>query len=407
MRYQFIPVRKSDIVAAIAADTTPAGAPADDELAQFCRLLALTIHYEAFDELEALKNAYFHFNPRVADNAQRSEAAYAALSTALGAVLQRANFVEVSGEEIERAKRLRGELPVELRSPTDEYREVRIFRRGSHNERFTNSSWLGLRSRTVETEVYDDVVLLATTKRIPPPKSPGPRRRRRPDGAVLLKFFHDIASADLDGLLPDVRVIMNRRDRWTLGLPAIIGGVPIALKLAPTLAVLFLLAGVHWGYAGTVEQDRLKQTLAVMSGIIALGGFAVHQWLKYQSKALRYLVAVKDSIYFRNVNNNGGVFDALVGAAEEQEFKEALLAYRFLLAESSDQPTLDGRVEAWLRRQFSLDIDFEVADGVAKLERYGLLSRDGIRLSVPPLSEALARLDERWDNYFSFRKPAA
>jgi hypothetical protein len=149
---------------------------------------------------------------------------------------------------------------------------------------------------------------------------------------------------------------------------------------------------------------RLKQTLAVMSGIIALGGFAVHQWLKYQSKALRYLIAVKDSIYFRNVNNNGGVFDALVGAAEEQEFKEALLAYRFLLAEPCDEPTLDAKVEAWLKLRFGIDIDFEVVDGVAKLERYGLLIREGARLSVPPLSEALARLDERWDNYFNYRK---
>jgi hypothetical protein len=293
---------------------------------------------------------------------------------------------------------------VELRLPTDEYREVRMFRRGSHREQFTTTSWFGLRSRTVDAEVYDDVVLLAATKRMPKPASSGPRRRHRPDGAVLLKFFHDIASADLDGLLPDVRVIMNKRDRWTLGLPAIVGGVPIALKLAPTLAVLFLLAGVHWGYAGTVEQDRLKQTLAVMSGIIALGGFAVHQWLKYQSKALRYLIAVKDSIYFRNVNNNGGVFDALVGAAEEQEFKEALLAYRFLLAEPCDEPTLDAKVEAWLKLRFGIDIDFEVVDGVAKLERYGLLIREGARLSVPPLSEALARLDERWDNYFNYRK---
>jgi hypothetical protein len=190
-------------------------------------------------------------------------------------------------------------------------------------------------------------------------------------------------------------------------LPAIIGGVPLILKLAPTLALLFLLAGVQLGYAGTVEQDHMKQALAVMSGVIALGSFGAHQWLKYQRKALRYLVAIKDSIYFRNINNNAGVFDALVGAAEEQEFKEAGLAYRFLLAEPADTESLDGKVEVWLKAKFGVDVDFEVDDGLAKLERYGLLTRVGNRLSVPPIAEALHRLDERWDQYFSYAKPAA
>ena len=89
----------------------------------------------------------------------------------------------------------------------------------------------------------------------------GPRR-----GAVLVKHFHDIASADLDTLLPDVRMVMNVRDRWTLVLPAVFGGIPLVLKLVPTLEVLFLLAGVELGSSGTVEADHLKQALAVLTG---------------------------------------------------------------------------------------------------------------------------------------------
>ena len=72
-----------------------------------------------------------------------------------------------------------------------------------------------------------------------------------------------------------------------------------------------------------------------------------------------------------------------------------------------DKETLDGRVEAWLKDQFGVDVDFEVDDGLAKLERYGLLVRAGNRLSVPSLAEALGRLDERWDGYFQYDKPAA
>jgi hypothetical protein len=42
-----------------------------------------------------------------------------------------------------------------------------------------------------------------------------------------------------------------------------------------------------------------------------------------------------------------------------------------------------------------------------QLERYGLLSRAGDTLSVPQVAEALRRLDERWDEYFDYRRPAA
>ena len=41
--------------------------------------------------------------------------------------------------------------------------------------------------------------------------------------------------------------------------------------------------------------------------------------------------ALADSLYFKNLDNNAGVFHHLVDAAEEEEFKEAVLAYYFLL----------------------------------------------------------------------------
>jgi hypothetical protein len=260
----------------------------------------------------------------------------------------------------------------------------------------------------VVADVYDDVVLVAARRADAPTARTRQRGLANPQraGAVFIKYFHGIASADLNTLLPEVRVVMNMRDRWLLGLPALFGAVPIALKLAPTLTILFLIAGVHFGYAGAVEDDEVKQALAVMSGLFALGSFAAQQWVKYQRTALRYQVQVKDSIYFRNVNNNAGVFDALVGAAEEQEFKEAVLAFHFLRLEPMEEAALDARVEDWLRETFGINVDFEVDDGLAKLERFGLLMRSGAQLSVPPLQEALARLDQRWDAFFDYRAAA-
>jgi hypothetical protein len=413
MRDQFIPVRKSDIVEALLREDCLADAAEREGFRQLSRLLGLVLHYEFFDELERVKDAYFHFSPRAtgapaAAEADR-EAAYAALTEALGGVLARANFVEVPAGEIARSYRERGLMPVKVQAPVGDYREIRFFRRGQHRERVVQPARFSVRERIIECDVHDDVVLLAAAKPVAELAGKAKRfrrRRRKPaPGAVFIKLFHDIASADLNTLLPDVKVVMNRRDRWVLGVPALVAGVPLVLKLAPTLTILFVLLGVQLGYSGAVEEDGLKTSLAVLSGFIALGSFVAHQWLKYQRTALRYQVEITDSIYFRNESNNAGVFDALIGAAEEQEWKEAVLAYHFLRAEPSTGDVLDRRIEAWLQQRFGVAVDFEVDDGLAKLRRYGLLAEGEGCLSVVPIGEALQRLDRLWDGFFAFDAP--
>ena len=88
--------------------------------------------------------------------------------------------------------------------------------------------------------------------------------------------------------------------------------------------------------------------------------------------------------------------------AEEQECKEAFLAYYFLLT-SDGAPTadaLDQRIEDWLRQTFNADVDFGCEDALTKLDRLGLLRRDGERLSVLPIDDALVRLDQVWSDFF-------
>ena len=49
-----------------------------------------------------------------------------------------------------------------------------------------------------------------------------------------------------------------------------------------------------------------------------------------------------------------------------------------------------------------LDVDFEVDDALAKLDRFKLAVKDGDRWNAVPLAEAKRVLDERWDNKFTF-----
>jgi hypothetical protein len=132
------------------------------------------------------------------------------------------------------------------------------------------------------------------------------------------------------------------------------------------------------------------------------------QWAKYQRQSLKHQKELTDNVYYRNINNNAGIFDYIIGAAEEQECKEAFLAYYFLRTAPSPptEKELDLRIEQWLKDTFAVDIDFEVDDALAKLERLGLLKHDGERLSVLPPEAALERLDYEWDNYFQYNNVA-
>jgi hypothetical protein len=220
-------------------------------------------------------------------------------------------------------------------------------------------------------------------------------------GSVLLKCFRNIASSDLNALFPNARVVMSNLDMLVLGVPALFGGIPILLNLYATITVLFLVLGFYLGLTGSVGDKDMKTALAALSGLVALGSFIMRQWLKFQRQSFKYQVELTENVYYRNINNNAGIFDYVVGAAEERECKEAFLAYHFLRASPAPTATeLEARVEAWLRTAFGADLDFEVGDALAKLERLGLLKPEGERLFVPPLDEALAQLHRVWDGFF-------
>jgi hypothetical protein len=234
-------------------------------------------------------------------------------------------------------------------------------------------------------------------------------RRKITPGSVLLKYFRNIAGGDLHALFPNVRVVMSGRDKLLLGLPAIFGGIPILLKVYATITVLFLVVGFYLGTSASLEEKDMATALAALGGLLALGAFVVQQWVKYQWKALRYRTELTDNVYYRNINNNAGIFDYLIGAAEDQECKESFLAYHFLRAAPSP-PTADelgSRIEAWLRKTFGVEIDFEVNGALDKLERLGLLSRQQERLFVSPLDGALVQLQRVWDGFFSSGRQTA
>jgi Protein of unknown function (DUF3754) len=408
-RDRVIPLRKSDIIDGLIAE----GRLDEAEHARFrqlARMLGAILHYEYLEELDRLRETYFYFDPEVDphefSSAKDLSAAYQELSAEFVRVLTEANFIEISHEEITKAFAERARVRVKIKAPVEDYRDVRMFRRGHHTETIEVPAWFGLRRRPLEIMVYDDVVLMVATK--PDGMSSADTRRalssaRRGgqkvrSGAVLLKYFRHIARADLKALFPNVRVVRSLLDHLTLGVPAILGGVPILIKLASTMTVLFLVAGFYLGLSGTLHDKDMEQALAALSGLLALGAFMLRQWGNFHRQSLVHQKQLTDNVYYRNVNNNSGIFTYLIGEAEDQDWKEVLLAYYGLLTEAGPltREVLDARIEELLARVIGVSADFEIDHALSRLRGYDLVVETDGRLAAAPLADALERLDREW-----------
>jgi hypothetical protein len=408
-RDKFIPVRKEDLFSALVkqgdfADT------ADRELfRRFARTLRTICHYEYSETLDRLRDDYYYFSPEVAGLASsdraKSDCAYDDLIRSLDKVLKDANFEELPHEDVVLAHRKRT-VPVEVKAEHDDFREVRFYKRGRHIEQFEVSEWFGLRRREVKIEVFDDIVLLVAMKTQAEIGSRRElrilKRRKIVPGSVLLKYFRNIACGDLYALFPNARVVMSNFDKAFLGVPAIAGGIPILLKLYATISVLFVVIGIYFGRSGSAANADMKTALAALMGVVALGGFAVRQWLKYRHQVLKYHMELTENIYFRNVNNNAGIFDYLIATAEDQETKEAVLAYHFIgkAKPAPTAPEIAARIEKWLTKNFGVTLDFKIANALETLNRFGLVRREGERLFVPSLEIAIDQLHLVWNNFF-------
>jgi len=127
----------------------------------------------------------------------------------------------------------------------------------------------------------------------------------------------------------------------------------------------------------------------------------------FKNRKIAFMKALADNLYFRSLDHGAGVFHRVIDEAEEQDGKEAFLAYVALLQRpGAMEAELDAHVEGWLAEWCGQRIDFEADDALAKLERFELLRRDGERLTVVPPEAARVLLDQRWDDWFLFANEA-
>ncbi|MFI9414675.1 TMEM143 family protein [Nocardia gamkensis] len=397
----FLPFRKSAVIS-LCADELPDAER--ESFAEFARLLAAVVHHEFHVRGETVLDAYHVVDPAEDERAIRAAtpedraAARARVEAELVALAEAADFTRIDAAEIERAFAEHSLVKVRLELDEEHIDTAMFFRRGV-SQRTEQVRWLfGLRRRSVEFTSYGKVLVYIAFAERPEEGAD------RPNGGVLLKLFGNVPRNDLEMLYPIVRIRMRPLDKLLIGVPAVVSGIIVVVtKLVASLGPLVLLLAFWLGLRE--ESVRLDQAtlLTLGAGVAAFGGYLVRQFSKFKNRKIKLMKTLSEHLYFRNLDNDAGVFHHLLGAAEESEVKEAVLAYHFL--RTADRPLtaaeLDQRVEEWFRRRWEATFDFRIGDGISRLRKWELLVEDERgALEAVPLTEAKHQLDRHWDNLF-------
>ena len=412
-RGRFIPFRKSDLIAmCLDAGLVPSRDKTDFQ--DFHGILEALLHFEYHRLLEALKDAYAPFNPdadtrtiRTVDPGERQQHQKIFVQK-MNTLLDAANFEAITPTDLQEALSEESLFKIRLEVDFNDFEEVLFFRRGESRRQETLVSLAGLKKTPVTFTNYDRVVVYLQFKDAAFFEAAGRKDLPFKPGATVIKLFQNVPKADLEMLFPNSEIRMKTIDKLIIGIPAAVSGaVVVVSKLGASLALVGSLVAFWLGLRDTAVDINQGHLVALGLGLAALGGFLFKQINKFKNRKLQFMKTLAENLYFKNLDNNAGVFHHLIDAAEEEEFKEALLAYLFLLQNETGltRPELDAAVEAWLAKDWDCPIDFEVDDALDKLERWGLIQRQNDRLRALPLSQAKARLDERWDNFFTYPQP--
>lgn len=391
----FIPLRKAELIDRLCE--IPELSPADvDGFRRLCQLLDATLHFEYHSQLEDLKTAYAPFDPDadtqtlISPSEKERQLQVDHLFDRFNWLLERANFQRLSRADLESALNAVSDHGLSLEVDFDFFDRLEMYSRGEVMRTALRRNWRKFyRREEVQVPVFQRLVIIFRLRE-------GRRSTRNLDTQdVFIKLFKDIPRMDLEMLLPGTRVKMSLKDRIKIIMPTV-SGVAVSAYKAIKGALLAAAAGIYG-------------ILAVLGVTIGYGVRSFHGYLQTKQK---YQLNLTESLYYQNLDNNAGVVTRLLDEAEEQENREAVLAY-FFLSQYADvrgrtQDDLDRQIEQFLREILGRPIDFEVDDALAKLLRMSLAKQTANgRYFAVPLVEALQALDHAWDNYFTYNNAAA
>lgn len=406
---RFIPFRKQDIIKMCSQELSDKSSTHSFE--QFCQLLSSVIHFDYHEILESLKNDYAPFDPNADTLAlkeftkEQRELHQRGFADNFAKVLNAANFEKVTEQDLQDALTEESLFKVRLEVEFDDFDQVVFYRRGESQLSETITSFWGLRKQSINFTNYDRVAVYITFK----DKEYFAQKNSKPIGfepsSTIVKLFQNVPKADLEMLFPNSEVKMRPIDKVIIGGSALVGGAVVLItKLGASIILLAALFSFWLGLRSDPVAMTQQHFISLGLGIGVFAGFIFKEWSKFKNRKIKFMKALSDNLYFKNLDNNAGVFHTLIDSAEEEDFKEALLAYTFLLNATAGLSALelDEQVEIWFKTKYNCQLDFEISDALDKLTRMQLITFDNETYHALPLTQAKQRLDKHWDTIFDY-----
>ncbi|MGB5712235.1 MAG: TMEM143 family protein [Waterburya sp.] len=433
----FIPYSRQEIIELCIADGI---AIADQQnFRDFCNILAAYYHFKLHYALENLKANFVPFNPDIAPYKSRETSTNWELKqkednfvTTFESILKRANYHPISQLELKKALLEDSVFDLKTEVNFDDFDRMICYCRGDSTEKITVKKWF-FKTIDKKIDIYERVVLLIKFKAEEHFKDKPVVKEElnfKP-GKIYLYLYKNLSKLDIEFIFPNVEMSMNLKDRLLFGVPAIGAAVPLILRILPQIIlILGVIVYLTLGYQPISElrvreeevRNIMPLIITVFSLIITLGGFAFKQFTNYKNKQIKFQKNIMETLFYRNIANNSGVFQYLIDAAEEEECKEIILVYYHLLASPIPLTVseLDYRIESWMSEKFGNIIDFDIEKTLRNLaaikskiqsneannyavKQVSLLKQDREnRCQVLPLSEAKSVIDNVWDNIFDY-----
>jgi len=411
---RFIPVNQQELMNDLLLSTQLSLAKDDKANFQVFAELLQTLYYgRYFAQYEVLKKYYQPFNPdqdvtSIAYVANATKADYQKkLFAQVKVLLQQANYDELNEELINEALSNEVSNNLSIDVEMEDFEQVLVFVRGHGIQKTQKRHWRNLFLYKVphQTSIYRRLCIVfrfrteQALRRELQEKGMGRfaiwRHMRHYNKVVesedaqhyvFMRLFRDVPRSDLQMLFPNSKLHFTLFDTLKLsvaGGAGALGGLwtmlaKLAIAVKP-LAILIALAG----FIGVLSRN--------------VGNVLNHR--------TNYKMVLSRSLYTHSLDINIGVMSALVDQAKDEDVKEALLAYYFLVQAEEEGMTLaalDQAVEQYLMMRYGVFIDFEIDDAVLKLRQDGLVSEgaDGMLIALP-IPQACDNLMRKGDTLFS------
>ncbi|MEJ6579588.1 MAG: TMEM143 family protein [Akkermansiaceae bacterium] len=426
----FIPYLYDDLVEmCLEEDRLPQSQHQD--FREFGSFLAAVGNFLSHQAMGSLDKDYAYFNPdseltlRDCSKEELGKAQQRVIG-AFQTAAENANYRKLSNDEIEKSFRESGLFSLNTDVDLDEFGYVECYVRGSDVTTASKRNWK-LKKYEEPLEIWRRVLLLMEFKGDSELTEEQLTRRKKAalpyvQGKVYVYLYKDVPKPDLEILFPNVRVSMNIKDRFLIGVPAIAVGIgtiaKIGLKIGLVIGVIaFTVFGIKmFGVDEHQTNDIMKLVTTFLTVLVAIGVFGFKQYNVVKNKRIGFLKEVSEHLFFRNLAMNKAVFDRVIDDGEDEDAKEAMLVYYHMLVSPGKKMTrqsLDETIQDWMKEKHGTVIDFDIDGPIDKLKKFEGVTNDGIRkslivenadgiLSIPTLYEAREIMDFHWDNAFPY-----